>query len=391
MEVRAGYKQTEVGIIPEDWAAVRLGKVILLQRGYDLPHRHRRIGNIPIVSSSGISDMHDSFQASAPGVVTGRYGTIGDVYYIEENYWPLNTTLFVKDFKGNSPLYSSYLLRTIDFKSHSGKSGVPGVNRNDLHEIIVARPPLAEQTAIANALSDADALIQLLQKLIAKKRQLKQGAMQTLLNPFENGVLKAGWVSMKLGDLCQYQNGTSLEKLFNSEGGFKVISIGNYSTSGYFVNTETYINKEYATEVAKYVLQKNDLTMTMNDKTAVGAIIGRVLLIDSDHTYVYNQRTMLLRCKEHLNPNFAFHLINSDRIHKKIVNLAKPGTQIYVNTDDIVLLDLEVPNLDEQKRIAEIFSSIDVEIFALEAKLAKYQQIKQGMMQNLLTGRIRLV
>ena len=77
--------------------------------------------------------MHDMAQVCGPGIVTGRYGTIGEVFYIRKSFWPLNTTLYVREFRGNEPLYLSYLLRTIDFASHSGKSGVPGVNRNDIH------------------------------------------------------------------------------------------------------------------------------------------------------------------------------------------------------------------------------------------------------------------
>ncbi len=199
MELREGYKQTEVGVIPKYWEVLRLGKVLQLQRGFDLPHSRRETGKVPIVSSSGISGFHNKFKVDAPGVVTGRYGTIGKVFFINEKFWPLNTTLYVKSFRGNAPLFISYLLKTIDFETHSGKSGVPGVNRNDLHELLVRLPTRKEQTAIANALSDADALIQSLTRLIAKKHQIKQGAMQTLLNPYENGRLKEGWVVKKLG------------------------------------------------------------------------------------------------------------------------------------------------------------------------------------------------
>jgi type I restriction enzyme S subunit len=94
-------------------------------------------------------------------VVTGRYGTIGQVFYIKEDYWPLNTTLFVKDFKGNDPLFVSFLLRTIDFLSCSDKSSVPGLNRNDLHLIKVKLPPLSEQKAIAHILGTLDDKIEL--------------------------------------------------------------------------------------------------------------------------------------------------------------------------------------------------------------------------------------
>jgi type I restriction enzyme, S subunit len=172
-QLKEGYKQTEVGIIPEDWSATNLGKFMMLQRGYDLPHRERKIGDIPIITSSGFGGTHSESRALAPGVVTGRYGTIGDVFYVQEDFWPLNTTLYVKNFYGNNPLFTSYLLKTIDFHSHSGKSGVPGVNRNDLHELIVRIPPLAEQEAIAYTLSDIDALIESLDRLLTKKRQIK--------------------------------------------------------------------------------------------------------------------------------------------------------------------------------------------------------------------------
>src|SRR5690349_9743908 len=165
-----------------DWKTSLLGNVATLQRGYDLPHRLRKPGPIPIVTSSGFESKHCEAKVKAPGVVTGRYGTIGEVFYVRDDFWPLNTTLYVRDFHDNDPLFISYLLRTIDFHTHSEKSGVPGVNRNDLHEIEVALPPTkAEQEVIAEALSDADALIESLEQLIAKKRQIKQGTMQALL------------------------------------------------------------------------------------------------------------------------------------------------------------------------------------------------------------------
>ena len=165
-----------------EWKTQLLGKVATLQRGYDLPYRLRKPGPIPIVTSSGIEDAHCEARVKGPGVVTGRYGTIGEVFFVRGDFWPLNTALYVRDFHGHDPLFISYLLRTIDFHTHSGKSGVPGVNRNDLHEIAVSLPSTrAEQEAIAAALLDADALIESLEQLLVKKRYLKQGAMQELL------------------------------------------------------------------------------------------------------------------------------------------------------------------------------------------------------------------
>jgi type I restriction enzyme S subunit len=144
-----------------EWRATTLGEVIELKRGYDLPTRSRRPGPYPVVSSSGTTDTHADFKAAAPGVVTGRYGTIGEVYYLTTDYWPLNTALYVRDFKGNDPRFISYFLRGIDFVSYSDKSAVPGVNRNHLHQAEVIVPPLPVQRRIAEVLGALDDRIEL--------------------------------------------------------------------------------------------------------------------------------------------------------------------------------------------------------------------------------------
>jgi len=94
-----------------EWQTVKLGDVITLKRGYDLPERDRIPGSVPIVSSSGISGYHNEAKVKAPGVVTGRCGTLGDIYCLTDDFWPHNTTLYVKDFKGNHPQFISYFLR----------------------------------------------------------------------------------------------------------------------------------------------------------------------------------------------------------------------------------------------------------------------------------------
>lgn len=122
------------------WKECELGDFIELKRGYDLPKSTRNEGSIPIISSSGFTDFHDKPMAKGPGVVTGRYGTIGEVFYSEEDFWPLNTTLYVVDFKGNDPLFVYYLLQTISYADYTDKAAVPGVNRNHLHKAKVKVP-----------------------------------------------------------------------------------------------------------------------------------------------------------------------------------------------------------------------------------------------------------
>ncbi|WP_298971164.1 restriction endonuclease subunit S [uncultured Psychrobacter sp.] len=121
----------------EGWEEKTFKDVCVLQRGYDLPKRLRVQGDYPLVSSSGIIDSHVESKVSAPGVVTGRSGSIGNLFYIEEDFWPLNTTLYVKDFKGNLEEYVYYFIKQFDLKRFSSGAGVPTLNRNFVHDEIV--------------------------------------------------------------------------------------------------------------------------------------------------------------------------------------------------------------------------------------------------------------
>lgn len=145
-----------------EWKDCSLGDVVELKRGYDLPQKERLPGDVPLVSSSGVTDSHAKAMVKGPGVVTGRYGTLGQVFYVEQDFWPLNTTLYVRDFKGNAPRFISYFLRDIDFFAYSDKAAVPGLNRNHLHQARVRFPTdLTEQRAIAHILGTLDDKIEL--------------------------------------------------------------------------------------------------------------------------------------------------------------------------------------------------------------------------------------
>ncbi|HBZ4200707.1 restriction endonuclease subunit S [Klebsiella pneumoniae] len=147
----------------------RLGDLITLKRGYDLPEKVRIAGPYPVISSSGVSGWHNEYKVEGPGVVTGRYGTLGEMYYVEEEYWPHNTALYVQDFKGNDPKYIYYLLSCLGRIRTSDKSAVPGVNRNELHEMAVpAIEDLTSQKKIREVLESIDEKIALNNRIIAE-------------------------------------------------------------------------------------------------------------------------------------------------------------------------------------------------------------------------------
>ena len=140
--------------VPEHWEVVRFKRFCELQRGHDLTNEEREDGPHPVVTSAGINGFHSQYIAKAPGVVTGRHGSTGTVFFIEQDYWPHNTSLYIKDFHKNSPRLSWYLLQAIDLNSLSVKSAVPGIDRNDVHELFVASPDLSDQNEVATYLDN---------------------------------------------------------------------------------------------------------------------------------------------------------------------------------------------------------------------------------------------
>jgi len=174
--------QTRLPGFRGEWEVKRIANIAPLQRGFDLPNPDLRPGPYPVVYSNGIMNYHAKAQVQGPGVVTGRSGTIGNVTFVDGPFWPHNTALWVTSFKGNSPRFVFHLYTKIDFERFATGSGVPTLNRNDVHSFEVAIPPTtAEQTAIAAVLTEVDAELVVLEQRQAKTRALKQGMMQELL------------------------------------------------------------------------------------------------------------------------------------------------------------------------------------------------------------------
>jgi len=193
------------------WRNCRLGDVLTLKRGHDLPGDTRIDGDIPVVSSSGITGYHNEAKAKAPGVVTGRYGTLGEVFYLDQDYWPLNTALYVIDFKETHPRFAAYFLKNVLRHYQSDKAAVPGVDRNVLHEIRVSIPDTESQEKIAAVLSSYDGLVENNMRRI----KLLEESAKLLYNEWFVSLrfpgyehtrtvkgVPEGWDGVDLGDVC---------------------------------------------------------------------------------------------------------------------------------------------------------------------------------------------
>ena len=388
--ISSEYKQTTNEGFPSinnPWSKVRLGTVITLQRGYDLPHRERKLGLVPIITSSGFGETHSEALVQAPGVVTGRYGTIGNVFVVHEDFWPLNTTLYVRDFHGNNPFFVAHLLRTIDFHLHSGKSGVPGVNRNDLHEIEVELPPIPEQRAIATALSDVDALLAAQDKLITKKRDIKQAAMQQLLTGKQRLPGFSGeWEVKRLGDIATFYKGNGLAKSeLDPYGSEPCIHYGELFTR--HPETITKILNRTNTTDGVFRSVSNDVLMPTSDVTPNG--LARASCVQQAGIVLGGDILVIRANPKELNGSFLSYVIR--QLREQVMRLVSGTTVFHLYGADMKKFEFAMPPVDEQQAIVQTLDDMDADLAALEQQRDKTRALKQGMMQELLTGRIRLV
>ncbi|MBD3911931.1 restriction endonuclease subunit S [Klebsiella pneumoniae] len=394
--------------IPDDWINCELGEVLTLQRGYDLPHRLRKDGEVPIISSSGVSGRHDKAMVSPPGVVTGRYETIGEIFYVNEPFWPLNTTLYVRDFRGMTAEYAYHYLKTINFASHSGKSGIPGVNRNDVHKEIVYFPiNKIEQTAIVNILTDTDVLITELENLISKKQAIKTATMQQLLTgrtrltqfaqyPYgtiknykssELGLIPEDWEVARLAQVAKVIDPHPSHRAPPEESyGVPFVGIGDMNESGELINSEV-------RRVNQSILQEHSERYTLhNQPIGLGRVasIGKVIRLRLGKEPYAISPTLGVIDGFACTNDFLFYYLKSESVTEQFSRVMSGSTRSSVGMNVLKEILVVKISIEEQISIAAILSDMDAELKALEQKLAKFRAIKQGMMQQLLTGRIRL-
>lgn len=192
-----------------NWKNGELGDFVTLKRGFDLPQQKREDGQVPIFSSSGITGTHSTAMVKAPGVITGRYGTIGEVFYAAKDFWPLNTTLFVEDFHGNDAKFIYYFLKTLEWSKFTSASAVPGINRNTVHKEIVSLPDIETQRRIASTFSMFDEKIKINTEINDNLQQQAQAIYSSMFidNP------DPAWSHGHLSDLITVKYGKDHKKL----------------------------------------------------------------------------------------------------------------------------------------------------------------------------------
>jgi type I restriction enzyme S subunit len=220
-----------------EWEDAQLGDVLTLQRGFDITEKELTPGDVPVVSSSGVAYFHDQARVQAPGVVIGRKGSLGTVYLLKVPFWPHDTTLWVKDFKGNDPSFCHLLLKSLNLDTLDVGAANPTLNRNHAHRLAVRLPSLRTQQRVSALMAALDELIEINERrceilervarahFLHKVKEPTRLARETAkVQGAAPGGLPAGWRSCSLGDIARLNYGKALPKARRHPGGVSVVS-----------------------------------------------------------------------------------------------------------------------------------------------------------------------
>ncbi len=407
--VPPGYKRTEVGVIPEDWEEKRLGDVSTSESGGTPPTSIGRYynGGIPWVSIADMTEVGmwihstertlsmDGLAVSAAKVwpkntvLYAMYASIGECSIAAVDLSSSQAILGIQTKKGLDYhyLYYQLLLRKEKVRKYAQQGTQANLNSEIVRNFLIPFPIFEEQHAIAAALSNADGLIGALDALIAKKRDMKQAAMQQLLTGRTRlPGFEGEWEEKRLGDLAEIDpenlsNSTNLDYCFNY---ISLEQVDNGRLIGY--SEEVFRSSPSR---ARRKLKKGDVLMS----TVRPNLMSHLLYVNQVNNAVCSTGFAVIRARKGLSePGFLYNHLFSYVVNNQVEKIIAGSNYPAINSRDVKLIEIPCPpTLSEQTAIATVLSDMDAEIAALERRRDKAKAIKQGMMQQLLTGKVRLV
>jgi len=424
MELKPGYKETDVGVIPDDWEILKISditkEISMGPFGSDIKVSNFVKEGVPVLSGKNVQKekLDDEFHnfvtpekarslkkavAKRGDIVVTHRGTIGQISYIP-NYsryekYVISQSQFRLhiDQQKSTPEWVVHYFhsdsgsrRLLEKKGHTG---VPAIAQatTTFRSLFLPVPPIPEQRAIATALSDVDALLDGLDRLIAKKRDLKQAAMQQLLTGETRlPVFEGDWEVKRLGELFEI---TSSKRVFQSEWKYEGIpfyrarELAVLGETGR-VENELFISKSLyaAFKTAHGVPEPGDMLVT-----GVGTL-GKVYVVKDDNEFYFKDGNIIwFKIHGSVSSEFLRQLFLTKVVMKQITDAAAGTTVGTYTISGAKKTEIPFPSLPEQTAIATVLSDMDAEITALEQRRNKTKELKQAMMQELLTGKTRLI
>jgi type I restriction enzyme S subunit len=401
-KISSGYKQTDIGVIPNDWDVKKLGDIVQFNNGKAHEQFIDNKGDYIVVNSKFISTAGDVFKNSFENLSPLSAGDIAMVmsdipngkalakcFFVEKDgKYTLNQRICAFKSNGADSLYLFYKLNRnkyfLDFDSGVGQTNL---KKGEVLDCPVALPTdKKEQTSIAVALCDANALIKKMEKLVEKKKNIKQGMMQELLTgKCRLPGFNSKWEMKKLGEVAKFEHGRDLPKSDMSDGGtYKCIHYGQLFRE--YQELIGAINSRTNSNAGRFYSKANDVLMPTSDVTPRGLATASCIKEDG---VILGGGILVIRLDPEYDGLYLSYFINQNK--NSVLKLIKGSTVFHLYANDLASFEVGFPELKEQTAIATVISDMDIEIEKLESQLTKYKNIKQGMMQTLLTGKIRLL
>ena len=379
-----------------EWKEILFDDFCRLNRGFDLPNDNIVDGDVPVVASSSIKAFHNVAKVKGPGVVTGRSGTLGIVQYVEQDYWPLNTSLYVKDFKGNSPKFCYYFLRMMHLENFNAGAGVPTLNQNHLHKLKIKVPATYdEQEKVASILSNYDTLIDINTKRInlleESARELYKEWFVRMRFPgyettkFVKGIPE-GWKVKELKELVSTQYGLTTtahsEKAINDVYYLRITDIVD--------NNIDWSNVPYCTAdddlMRKYKLFPGDILVART-----GATVGYATQIQNiSFDAVFASYLIRLKVKNILHIPYIGMTVVSDMFKDYIQTIATGAAQPMANPHLMTSFKVLLPSETLLWQFNEKIDLINDEILKLQLQNQNLAATRDRLLPSLLSGELKV-
>jgi type I restriction enzyme S subunit len=398
------------------------GEFLSIQRGHDLPQDSRTEGNVPVAGASGIVGYHNESKGVIPGITIGRSGSIGEVKYYSGAYFPLNTALYVTDFRGNDPRFAYYFLKNFDFTNFDSGSVQPSLNRNFLNPAPIEIPDPQTQKAIAHILGTLDDKIELNQKMNQTLEDIAKAVFKSWFVNFdpvrskaegrptglpaeisdlfpdafedsEIGEIPAGWKITSLGDQTTLTKGRSYKsaELMDSDTALVTLKSfhrgGGYRLDGLKSYTGTYKEDQ--------VLEQGDLIIALTDVTQAADVIGKPAIVRSSSDYstlVASLDVGIIRAKAHsdITLEYCYFLMLTARYTQHSLGYTTGTTVLHLAKDASAKFEIGLPHKAVIDHYTAIASPLMQRIFAAEKENEILAQLRDTLLPKLISGELRI-
>ncbi|CAK2057496.1 type I restriction enzyme, S subunit [Vibrio crassostreae] len=393
-----------------------LNEFITLQRGFDLPKGDRVEGDIPVVASTGVGGYHNESKVKAPGVVIGRSGSIGGGQYITDDFWPLNTTLWIKDFKGHDPRYVYYLMRSIDFTKFNVGSGVPTLNRNHLSSLLVNELGVGKEKCIAKYLGDIDDKIDLNTEVNQNFELMAQAIFKSWFVDFdpvkakmnneqpegmdvataslfpeklvetELGLIPEGWEVTKLSKVIDLLNGFAFKSPDYVKEGTFVLRTKNFDSSNSVerLGDDVYLPDEFLESHKKYLCEAYDYHVVM-----VAASIGKTgMIYPHQLPALRNQNMWCFRPKNESLRFYTKYMV--DGLVKLNMGLASGSARAFFKKGDFNSYEFALPSSELLTKFNDVVGNLVKQKGSLLNQNVQLAAMRDTLLPKLLSGEIEL-